>query len=124
MDEDCQACPGKSSLYRGDVVTQERGAMQANPEDESRAEVLFGGVANGLRTVVVNGITMHIPEDQIQALLLGADNSPGSTLSVMPDGQPCVTWVPSGQVKFTLSVEDLEKAQRNLKARDKPAPSG
>jgi hypothetical protein len=97
--------------------------MEGNMEEESRTEVLFGGVFQGHRTVVVNGITLHVPEDQVQALLRGAENSPDSPLSIMPDGRPCVTWVPTGQIKFTLGVDDLEDALQNLKARDEAIAS-
>lgn len=81
---------------------------------ERGTEILFGGVSDGQRTVVVNGITFNVPEEQIQALLDGADNNPDAPLSVMPDGRPCVTWVPTGQVKFTLSLDDLEAALAEL----------
>lgn len=81
---------------------------------ERGTEILFGGVFDGHRTVVVNGITFTVPEEQVQALLGGAENNPDAPLSVMPDGRPCVTWVPTGQVKFTLSLDDLEAALEDL----------
>lgn len=85
---------------------------------EHETEVLFGGIFQGQRTVVVNGVTFQIDEDQVQALLNGAARGQEGPLSLMPDGRPCVTWVPTGPVRFSLSLDDLESALKSLRIRN------
>lgn len=82
------------------------------------AKVMFGGQQSGFRVMVVDGVTMHVSEDQVRALLQGEPGSVNDPLSILPDGQLCGTLVPEGSVKFSLSQDELEAAQRDYRARN------
>lgn len=82
------------------------------------AKVMFGGLQGSHRVMVVDGVTMHIPEVQVQSFLSGEPGSPNDPLSKMPDGKLCGTLVPEGSVKFTLTDEELSAAREDYNRRN------
>lgn len=82
-------------------------------------KIEFGGVYSGHRVVVVNGVTLHIPESQVEQFLSGdTSGSSNDPLSKMPDmDKLCATLVPSGSVKFTLTAEELNEAKNSYEER-------
>lgn len=81
-------------------------------------KVIFGGLQGSHRVMVVDGVTMHIPEVQVQYFLSGEPGSPNDPLSKMPDGKLCGTLVPKGSVKFTLTDEELSAAREDYNRRN------
>ncbi len=82
------------------------------------AKVMFGGTNGSCRVMVVDGVTMHVPEDQVKSFLSGKPGSPNDPLSSMPDGKLCGTLVPEGSVKFTLTEEELNAAREDYHQRN------
>jgi len=81
-------------------------------------KVIFGRQQSGYRVMVVDGVTMHVSEDQVRTFLQGEPGNVDDPLSEMPDGQLCGTLVPEGSVKFTLTKEELEAARGDYDARN------
>ena len=64
--------------------------------------------------MVINGVSLHIPESQIEEFLRGnVSSNANAPISLMPGGKLCSTLSPKGAIKLTLSQEDIERARKD-----------
>lgn len=83
-------------------------------------EILFGGLdeSETYRLMVINGVSLHIPESQIKELLNGnISSNANAPLSRMPEGKLCSTLSPKGSIKLTLNQEDIDRARKDYNNR-------
>jgi hypothetical protein len=74
---------------------------------------VFCGTVDDHRIVIINGISFHVPESQIQKMMSGTiSTNPNDPLTKMPNMDKfCGTLVPTGSFKFTMTKDELVEAQ-------------
>lgn len=84
----------------------------------NKNEILFGGIFEGNRAMVINGVHLHVPEEQIKKLFEGANQDPNAPLSQTPNGDLCITLTPTGSFKVNISNDDLASARADYDSRN------